>query len=162
VDEVDFREWFKRGKYWYRKPDGRGPHEIKNCENCDRSFLARRSKIPTQSRFCSLSCSRQGSLNPAWRGDSVKYRGAHLRVARMRGKASSCSISSCVTNSSKFHWASLTENWADPNDYAMMCVFHHRAFDWAKILGMTSEEALKTIAQISTEVQITRSKGRCS
>jgi hypothetical protein len=47
-----------------------------------------------------------------------------------------------------YHWASLTGNLADPMDYEQLCVSHHRAFDWAKVLGFTPDEAMARIKSL--------------
>lgn len=124
-------EFYSRGgRFWYKAPNGRRPYEQRKCLACGADFYGLHTPAaPQQGRFCSLRCSRLGANNPAWRGSDVGYRGAHLRVEKERGKASSCSIADCDTGCTKFHWASLTGNYGDVWDYAPMCVTHHRRFD---------------------------------
>jgi hypothetical protein len=127
---------------------------------CGAEFFGARSATATQGRFCSIRCSRRGDWNPQWRGDQVGYRGAHRRVQLERGKASSCSIAVCVVGSSVFHWANLTGRYADVSDYESLCVFHHRAYDWARLLGMSPQEAMERVAAIPADVQRTRSPAK--
>lgn len=130
TERADLRvSWYQRGKYWYPKASGSAPaYEKRLCEQCNEEFFARRSRPSTQSRFCSIACSRIGENNPAWRGSNVGYRGAHIRVAKVRGKASFCTRAD-ATCSQTYHWANLTGHYEDVMDYESMCVSHHRRFD---------------------------------
>lgn len=124
--------WYRRGKYWYAKPTGSAPaHEKKSCEQCGTEFFGRRSRLSTQARFCSVACSRIGAHNPQWAASNIGYRGAHLRVAKARGKAEFCSRAD-GTCSRTYHWANLTGHYEDTMDYESMCVSHHRRFDNAR------------------------------
>lgn len=167
--QMGSRTWYRRGQFWYTRPSGSaGAHELKLCANpeCAQAFFGvrQRNRVGNLPRFCSIRCSREGSFNPQWAGSAVRYRAAHFRVAKARGKASECTIPGCVTADgypAAFHWASVTGNLADVSDYMAMCVFHHRAFDWAKILGMAPEEALARVGRIPAEAQRQRSSERC-
>jgi hypothetical protein len=124
-------EFFSRGgRFWYKAPNGRRPYEQRKCSGCGADFYGLHTpSAPQQGRFCSLRCSRLGAHNPAWRGDAIGYRGAHLRVEKERGKAAMCSVRDCDTGCTTFHWANLTGNYGDVWDYAPMCVTHHRRLD---------------------------------
>lgn len=61
------------------------------------------------------------------------YVQAHHNVKRVRGKASECVFGCQATI---YYWANLTENYADPYDYAPMCSRCHHRFDEA-IASMT-------------------------
>ncbi len=153
--------WYRRGRYWYKTPAGSAAsYELKTCLNpaCTQEFFGvrRLNRVGNPSRFCSHKCSKQRDLNPQWLGDAVGYRAAHKRVEVARGKALACTIPGCIASRRpqvRFHWANLTGNLADVDDYRSMCVFHHRAFDWARVLGMTNEEALERVARIVPEIQ---------
>lgn len=174
VRELDGITYYRgSGKRWYKSPQCRGltAYDLMPCDACGREFFGvvyskNRLGKPAKRRFCSRQCFASGwgtEGNPGWNGEQVKYRGAHLRVARMKGKAASCTVPGCVAQFREgacFHWASLTGNWADVDDYVEMCVFHHRALDWAKILGMGNEEALERIANIAPEFQHQDSRQR--
>jgi hypothetical protein len=67
-------------------------------------------------------------------GDAVGYRGAHNRVRKVRGKATSCVWGH---QSTRYEWANLTGNLADPDDYAPMCRRCHTRYDAA--VRMTAE-----------------------
>ena len=155
--------WYRRdGRYWYKAPTGSGrAYEWRDaCAGCGQGFFAARGGTATQGLCCSIRCSRTGERNPAWSAERVLYRGMHRRVVIERGKASSCSVDGCVTDSKWFHWANLRDDYRDMADYASMCVFHHHAYDWARILGMDPDEALARISAIPAEVQRTRSAAR--
>jgi hypothetical protein len=77
----------------------------------------------------------------------------HSRIARERGKATHCSIDGCASGSQAFHWAYVSGTPNDVSNYRPMCAFHHRAFDWAQVLGMTVPEALERISQIPARRQ---------
>jgi hypothetical protein len=94
--------------------------------------------------FCSRSCSKSGVNHPGfgktgessfrWVGDKTSYAGAHRRVNRVRGKADHCSVCGATDPSLRYEWASLTHDYANPDDYAAMCKLCHRRFDaesWA-------------------------------
>lgn len=155
--------WYRRrarsGKFWYRTPTGSGnPHELRHCAaaECGELFFGIRNlRRPEYGRFCSVHCSRL-----SFRKVEVTYRGLHTRIARERGKAAFCSIGGCVTGSSTFHWANLTGQHMDTEDYAPMCVWHHRLYDSALLLGMSPGEALKCVTAVPAEIQRTRSRER--
>lgn len=163
IRRLDGTNWYRRGQYWYKTPSGSATaHELRRCDNpsCRREFFASRNKnrLGKQPvlRFCSRGCFVAGfrdERNPAWRGTEVGYRAGHLRVRRERGAATECTIPDCASGSRTFQWASLTGNWADSSDYRAMCVFHHRAYDWALILGMEVGEALQRVEAIPPEAQ---------
>jgi hypothetical protein len=163
--QAGLQTWYKRGQFWYKKPSGSAAaHELRVCSNpeCRAGFFGRRGeRKASYGKFCSVRCSRRGTWNPQWGGDAIHYRGAHARVARTRGKANHCSVIGCCTGGTRFHWANLTGLLADPADYASMCVFHHRAYDWARILGISPAEALDRIRDIPPSVQAARSRSRC-
>ena len=63
-----------------------------------------------------------------WAGDSVTYKGLHLRINRELGKADRC-VNGCVTTT-RYEWAHI--HGTDPLDvanYQPMCVGCHRRYD---------------------------------
>lgn len=69
-----------------------------------------------------------GSNNPRWKGSEAGYQAKHLRVYRLRGRPTQCSV--CGTTTAKaFDWANLTGNLDDVMDYAAMCRSCHRRYD---------------------------------
>jgi len=54
------------------------------------------------------------------------YTAMHQRVHRVRGKAS---WQNCRCGEPAQHWANLTGNYADVNDYEAMCMRCHRHYD---------------------------------
>ena len=73
---------------------------------------------------------QRGPSNASWKGDAASYGALHLRVEALRGKPALCSA--CGATEGRFEWANQTGNYADPNDYARMCVPCHRRFDAAR------------------------------
>jgi hypothetical protein len=66
-----------------------------------------------------------------WKGDNAGYFTLHRRVAQVRGRPSRCEI--CGTTEARmYHWANLTGHYADPFDYARLCVPCHRNFDYGR------------------------------
>jgi len=74
----------------------------------------------------------KGEDNHAWLGDDVSYWGGHSRVRRARGAAKThgCSVCGEKSMDKTYHWANLTGNYADVNDYVPMCVLCHNRHDW--------------------------------
>lgn len=69
--------------------------------------------------------------HPNWKGNHATYCGFHARVNAKRGRPSQCER--CGTTEPRvYHWANLTGNYADPSDYARMCVPCHKRFDMAR------------------------------
>lgn len=61
-----------------------------------------------------------------FKGDEAGYSAGHKRVVKARGRADHC-IDCGAHDDRAYHWASLTGNYGDPNDYQPMCVpCHHR------------------------------------
>lgn len=77
---------------------------------------------------------KYGDDHPGWKGDQCGYMAAHQRVWRTRGKARDYGCSRCGTTDPdrQYHWANLTGNYADINDYAPMCQSCHGLFDSAR------------------------------
>lgn len=69
-----------------------------------------------------------GALNSSWKGSSVGYQGAHLRVASVRGKPSLCAWCGTAT-AKRFEWANLSGNYHDPADYVRLCSSCHHKMD---------------------------------
>jgi hypothetical protein len=65
-------------------------------------------------------------------GDNASYFALHDRVYRARGNAKECEW--CGENNpvGHYHWANLTGEYADVNDYARVCVMCHRQYDKAR------------------------------
>jgi len=72
---------------------------------------------------------RSGSDHPNWKGDRAGYAALHSRVRKLRGGPRKCEVCGTTNPAKRYEWANLTGNYADPQDYARMCVFHHRMFD---------------------------------
>lgn len=56
------------------------------------------------------------------------YSAGHKRVVKARGKASNC-VACGAEDDRAYHWANLTGNYGDPEDYQSMCVPCHHAMD---------------------------------
>jgi hypothetical protein len=72
-----------------------------------------------------------GDRNHVWSGDQPSYLAAHKRVYRARGKA--CKCEHCgASDDQMYHWANVSGNYADINDFIQLCVSCHRKFDASK------------------------------
>jgi hypothetical protein len=75
---------------------------------------------------------RQATDHPNWKGDDASYSALHKRVETLRGTPSLCAV--CGTTQRRvYHWANLTGHYADPQDYARMCVPCHRRYDAQRV-----------------------------
>lgn len=75
-----------------------------------------------------LSQTMSGKNSPHWR-DDVGYRGIHLWINKVHGKARICELAdeSC---SSVYHWSNKSGQYLrDENDWQQLCVSHHKRFD---------------------------------
>ena len=119
----------KNAKYKYLNGDSKHPYEFKTCGTC-----GVKGWIQTRRDYCSYSCSKMGDLNPSkqratdHRLTPTEYASAHKAVRKARGKAFGCS--DCGTAVDRmYHWANLTGNYFDINDYKSLCVPCHDSFD---------------------------------
>lgn len=72
---------------------------------------------------------QSGQMNSQWKNKNACYSACHNRVYAARGKARHCSICGRADGNSKYHWANLTGNYEDINDFAPMCVSCHHKHD---------------------------------
>ena len=88
-----------------------------------------------------MPCSLPGPTNPNWGGSNIKYRGAHMRVWRARGKADQYT---CECGAQAQQWAydntdpdekvgtsnGVTVLYStNPDRYAPLCIPCHRTHD---------------------------------
>jgi hypothetical protein len=62
----------------------------------------------------------------------AEYAAHHYRVSKLRGKPSRCNRCGTTDLAKTYDWASLTGNYADPDDYERMCRSCHRRYDNAR------------------------------
>ncbi len=62
--------------------------------------------------------------------EDISYVGAHARVKRERGSATTCA--KCGTNEGRIEWAHMSDDLAALEDFTEMCVPCHRAHDAAE------------------------------
>lgn len=67
-----------------------------------------------------------GPESDMWIKD-ISYIGVHARVKRVRGQATTCT--KCGTSDGPIEWAQISEDMADVDGYAEMCIPCHRAHD---------------------------------
>jgi len=72
---------------------------------------------------------QSGDRNSAWAGPRIGYKGAHSRVASVRGKPSFCERCGTSDPSKRYEWANLTRQYHDPFDYKRMCRSCHCKHD---------------------------------
>ena len=121
-----------KAKYRYLDGDNKHPYEFKTCAECGVE-----SWIQVRRDYCSYSCSKMGEKNPArqkWSGQTItvnEYHAAHRAVKRARGRAFGCAH--CGTTEDRmYHWANISGNYWDVNDYINLCVPCHDKYDRAK------------------------------
>lgn len=62
--------------------------------------------------------------------ENISYIGAHARVKRVRGQATTCT--KCGTTEGRIEWAHMSDDLTAIDDFAEMCVRCHRAHDAAE------------------------------
>lgn len=119
-------------KYKYFNGDTKHPYEFKACLTCNT-----KSWIQKRNDYCSQRCSKLGNLNPSSQRDShhgltkVEYVRAHELVRRARGNAFGCAH--CGTNVQRvYHWANISGDYWNTEDYINLCVPCHDRYDRAK------------------------------
>lgn len=70
-----------------------------------------------------------GKNNSMWKGDKAGYSALHLRVQALRGRPQKCEVCGATDKSLIYDWASLTGNYANPEDYMRMCRSCHWKYD---------------------------------
>ncbi len=70
-----------------------------------------------------------GENSDSWAGESITYKGAHIRVNRMRGRAKQCEDCKTTDPRKSYDWANLTGEFHDIWDYKRLCRNCHRKFD---------------------------------
>ncbi len=124
-------------KYFYKVEDTKHSHPYvrKECLTCGRKTMQK-----TKSKgFCSRACAKIGDLNPTWKENSVYKTETqativkwHKAVYAARGKPSYCTHCGVSEEGRMYHWANLTGNYEDTNDFIRLCVPCHTKFDRSK------------------------------
>jgi hypothetical protein len=99
------------------------------CSCGGRSLVMTANLRHNKTTSCGCKRSRRGANSPFWKGDAVGYSGGHARVKRERGHPSKCESCGIGSSEARIEWASVTRNYADPNDYIGLCTGCHRAAD---------------------------------
>lgn len=106
------------------------PNNICSQPECDKKVRAyglcdthRARVLRTGDVNCVRPNAEKGPKNPGWKGDEVSYSGAHRRVYRYRGSASSNTCQHC--GSPAQHWA---YDWTDPNHVTELTRYGLRTF----------------------------------
>ena len=112
--------WIANYLYEERYMNGDFNHKCayKPCEGCGFPFW-----IQKRRRFHNNSCANTVRKS---KGDQAKYQACHERVWRKYGKASE---RICKCGQQAQHWANLTGNYPDTEDYEAMCIPCHTAYD---------------------------------
>lgn len=96
------------------------------CDQANISYLLRTRGIAARK---AAKRNQKGAANSNWSGKAISYKGAHNRVAAMRGKPSICEVCGADSLSKRYEWANLTGNHYDPYDYKRMCRSCHCKHD---------------------------------
>ena len=119
-----------------RKKNNKVWHSKEACENIKKGLVGKFSgeDNPMFGRVGELhprfGCIRE--KHPMWKGDKAGYAAMHYRVKRVRGAPKKCEICGKEGGNEKYHWANLTGNFSNTNDYKRMCVSCHRKYDLSK------------------------------
>jgi hypothetical protein len=139
---------YKPAKYIY-KSDGKHPYEYKNCPTCKELKLIRKDKS-----FCSLKCSKKGSLNHQWKGDAANYVALHARVYRERGYAYDYPCTLCDDMAKE--WAYIHDTPRDDvYNYMPLCRSCHATYDHS-----LRENCMKGHPLTDDNVYVNKSGGR--
>lgn len=112
-------------KYVYKDNDRKHPYHWANCQECGARALMK----VKGAGFCSLSCSQRGGRNSTVNRDPDGYAAQHRRVTQARGVAKSYR---CLCTERATHWANLTGDYGDVEDYTPMCPRCHKRYDNAR------------------------------
>jgi len=131
----------------------------------------RRAGIPR--RMAVARKPRRAEQNQNWKGDAAGYQAKHLRLNKLFGRPSLCSVCGSTDPSKSYDWANLTGNYSDPADFARMCRSCHRKYDahkylnkkvtWAKIPVSDRQDVARrinngeSISQIAEQYGVTKS-----
>ena len=76
-----------------------------------------------------------GDKNPNWKGDKAGYTALHDRITVRKGKANRCDRCG-ILGAKSYHWANMTGNYHDLDDYTPMCQKCHFEYDrvWQRAL----------------------------
>jgi len=112
---------FKKGSV----PWNKGKHDYSTSKKGQEITEETRQKI---------SASKKGKClkgdHWAWKGAYAGYRALHIRL----GKTENCMLCGSMGGKSRgCHWANISKNYADPNDYICLCPRCHKNFDLGKI-----------------------------
>lgn len=71
-----------------------------------------------------------GEANGRWAGDDVGYFGIHSRVYKERGRAADYACQHAdSTCKGPMHWASISHEYKDMDDFMPLCQSHHVRYD---------------------------------
>lgn len=119
-------------KYHYMDGDNKHPYEYKACATC-----GEKSWIQVRRDHCSYSCSKMGDKNPSKQKTSghtlskTEYVKAHCVVRNTRGDAFGCMHCGTVEDR-MYHWANISGDYWNVEDYISLCVPCHDRFDRRK------------------------------
>jgi predicted transcriptional regulator len=72
---------------------------------------------------------QRGANNSVWNPSTANYKTLHSRVSAARGRPKRCEECGTADPARMYHWANLTGDYVNVNDYRRMCVPCHRAYD---------------------------------
>lgn len=121
-----------KSPYVYAEGDTHHPMIEKACAECGIVGL-----IQVRRDHCSRRCSKIGEKNPSQQKNSrhgltpSQYASAHSAVRKARGSAFGCRH--CETTAPRvYHWANISGDYFNVDDYINLCVPCHDAYDRSK------------------------------
>lgn len=126
-------------KFFYKVHDvnHKHPYLRKTCLTCGVSKMMQKRAT---AQFCSIACGKIGRLNPNFNADpnspyKTKSRSEMVRYHELvylhRGAPEHC-VHCGTTENRMYHWANVSGNYANVNDFIRLCVPCHSAFDRTK------------------------------
>ena len=100
--------------------DGRNPFYGKKHTKGVKEIISQKNKI----RF------KNPENHPSWLGNNVGYRGLHLWINKVRGKATKCSHCGKIGTSHQIHWANISKKYKRVlSDWISLCAKCHKKYD---------------------------------
>ena len=72
---------------------------------------------------------QRGQKNHMWKGDAAGYAAFHYRMTTLRGQPKKCEECGTDDPEKGYEWASISGDFANPDDYRRLCRSCHHNYD---------------------------------